>query len=66
MSEPAVSEPGGRRKPWHKPTFRNLTDYLDTGGSPTDKAPLGTPASVEDETRPDSTQRAKSYRPATP
>ena len=57
------SERGGRRQPWRKPTLYVLTDYLDTGGSPTDKDHMNDPYDFEDETAP-YPQSNKSYRPA--
>ena len=51
------------RAPWRKPTFYDLTDYIDTGGSPTAKPSSGNPLRVEDESRA-FPLRKKTYRPA--
>ena len=54
----------GRREPWHKPTFYELTDYMDTGGSPTEKDHGGNTIRAEDETRPAPVgSKQKMYRP---
>ena len=60
--EAAGSERNGRRQPWRKPTLHDLTNYLDTGGSPTDKDHMNNPYDFEDETAPPPANR-KSYRP---
>ena len=51
------------REPWHKPTFYVLTDYIDTGGSPTNKDHGGSAPKAEDESRPHAPTRRKRYRP---
>ena len=52
------------REPWHKPTFHDLTDYMDTGGSPTDKDHSSVAIRAEDEARPSTVgAKQKMYRP---
>ena len=60
--EAAGSERDGRGLPWHKPTLYELTDYLDTDGSPTQKDHMNDPENIEDENLP-FPQGKKSYRP---
>ena len=50
--------------PWHKPVVYDLTDYIDTGGAPTNKWDPD-PAQREDESRPPSEDKYKNYRPVT-
>ena len=53
------------REPWRKPTFYDLTDYIDTAGSPTNKSHKNMAPLAEDETRPHAPTRRKRYRPFT-
>ena len=50
-------------EPWHKPTLYDLTDYIDTGGNPTNKDHGGSAPKAEDESRPHAPTRRKRYRP---
>ena len=51
------------REPWHKPTFYDLTDYIDTSGAPTNKGHKNMVPLAEDESRPHAPTRRKRYRP---